>query len=701
MMKNYCFRLFRGYTIFILLSVVSFGAMGQGALPENFLGNWANADSGAWEYGFYEHGAITLADFWKYKSVKVAKKGTEIVLENGDRTLNLRVVQDKNGGIKIAKDGGKKETFLPCNGREIAAWKGEDTLSFSQPLAKFDIVTIRGYIRNMDQVKNPRMRNDTFTCSYNELLKNGNNPGTSVNIDSSGCFTVRFAVCAPQQVLLIWGRLFKTIVVEPGETIMLYADALDFIVRPNATREEVFNGKKDVLFMGTNARFHDEYSHVPFPLGMRSMDQLREITRTDMDFLRLAESDYQKSLMQFDSICKKNPNISKRCKEAITNDLKYRFAATLMQNRYNRGNNRTFHPDYMEYVNDHFSVNEPLVYFLTLEYIKFLRDYTGYVDSQKYTYVEGVGWIYPQENRTLKALGRLINEGVFSEITTEEFKTYEDISQKLRALLKQQNPDTNAMHDITRGKEELFSKLTNYCALPEVGDMAQVMAKEDELLLYDTLVSDALIKELCYAQSFIDDMEHDRIPLSPSMMKLVDARISNPLLKRKVNSTSAIYQKIADKQIAHEASLIDPAPFNQITDADSLWHALLAPYRGNVILVDFWGTWCEPCKNMLALMPPIEKTFQSERVIFMYIAFDSPEEPWKNVIREFNLTGNNIVHYNLSPAQQKLIIKKMKIEGFPTYKIVDKAGNVTNRVLKYPLRPQHVVDEIKAELQRP
>ena len=195
-------------------------------------------------------------------------------------------------------------------------------------------------------------------------------------------------------------------------------------------------------------------------------------------------------------------------------------------------------------------------------------------------------------------------------------------------------------------------------------------------------------------------MEYDHKPLLPGMMKLADARISNPILNRKVKETSAVYQKIASKKLAYEASLIDVGQFSHISDADSLWQALIEPYRGNVILLDFWGSWCEPCKNMLALMGDIEKVFENEKVVFMYFAYSSPEEAWKNVIKEFDLTGKNIVHYNLPPLQQQMIIEKMRVRGYPTYKIIDKAGNVTSRVLEYPLRPQSVINEIKAELER-
>lgn len=76
-----------------------------------------------------------------------------------------------------------------------------------------------------------------------------------------------------------------------------------------------------------------------------------------------------------------------------------------------------------------------------------------------------------------------------------------------------------------------------------------------------------------------------------------------------------------------------------IKDADSLWSAMLAPYRGKVILLDFWGTWYGPCNEMIRRLAPLKHDFKDQEVVFMYFACNSPEESWKNVIREFDLSG--------------------------------------------------------------
>lgn len=679
------------WMIFVVLFVISSGVMGQKVIESNLLGNWANTGTGAWEYGFYEDGAIVFSDFWKYKHVKFGRKQTEVVLENGNRTVVLKIKQGKNGNISIARDNEKGEIFRPCNGKDFVAWEGVDTVSFSKPLVITDTVTIRGYIRNLDKVTHPALRGYTFTCSYNGLFEEEGRKVVAP-MDSSGRFTLRFVASAPQRVLLEWGRMWKNIIVEPGETVLLYTDASDWKMVPNVSKEEMINGKKDVLFMGKNARFHQEYTCFPHPLWMKDMSELMEIARSDMEFLRLAEADYLKSVAFFDSICGKYPNLSKRCRQAIENEWKYRFASTLMQNRFNlRGRHERFDPGYMDYVNTHFSVNEPLYYFITGDYQKFLRDYIGYVDNQKYRY-------YTPEDRFFEVLKRLKEDGMFEELSTEDITTCENISRKITELSRQQITDTSAFQAIVGDKAVLYDKMNAYRSLPEVRELEEVVTREHELLLYDTLVSDTLLKELCYTRLFMTGMENDHKSLLPGMMKLVNARISNPILNRKVKRNSAIYQEIAGKEFAYETSLINAGRFDHISDVDSLWQALIEPYRGSVILFDFWGSWCGPCKKMLALMGDIEKVFENEKVIFMYFAYRLPEEAWKNVIKEFNLTGKNIVHYNLPPLQQQMIVEKMEVHGYPAYKIIDKAGNVTDRVLEYPLRPQSVINEIRAEL---
>ena len=83
-------------------------------------------------------------------------------------------------------------------------------------------------------------------------------------------------------------------------------------------------------------------------------------------------------------------------------------------------------------------------------------------------------------------------------MTTEDIATCENINRKILDLSRQQTADTNAFQAVIAGNSMLYGKLNAYRSMPEVREQEEVITREYELLLYDTLVSDLLLKELCY-----------------------------------------------------------------------------------------------------------------------------------------------------------------------------------------------------------
>jgi hypothetical protein len=63
-------------------------------------------------------------------------------------------------------------------------------------------------------------------------------------------------------------------------------------------------------------------------------------------------------------------------------------------------------------------------------------------------------------------------------------------------------------------------------------------------------------------------------------------------------------------------------------------------------------------------------------IVYLYLANRSSEESWKNVIKEYNVTGDNVVHYNLPAEQQTAIERFLGVNGYPTYKLIDRYGNI-------------------------
>lgn len=67
---------------------------------------------------------------------------------------------------------------------------------------------------------------------------------------------------------------------------------------------------------------------------------------------------------------------------------------------------------------------------------------------------------------------------------------------------------------------------------------------------------------------------------------------------------------------------------------------------------------------------------QDYDIQYLYLASRSPQDSWKNVIKEYNVSGDNVAHYNLPDEQQAAIERYLGVRSFPTYKLFNRDGNL-------------------------
>ena len=109
----------------------------------------------------------------------------------------------------------------------------------------------------------------------------------------------------------------------------------------------------------------------------------------------------------------------------------------------------------------------------------------------------------------------------------------------------------------------------------------------------------------------------------------------------------------------------------------------LASLRGKVVVMDFWATWCGPCRVQHPLYERVQQKFKSDpNVVFLAVATDEDRTLVAPILKERKWTGQNYFDAGLAT--------KLEVSSIPTTIIVDKGGNIASRMNGFV--PERFVD---------
>jgi thiol-disulfide isomerase/thioredoxin len=162
--------------------------------------------------------------------------------------------------------------------------------------------------------------------------------------------------------------------------------------------------------------------------------------------------------------------------------------------------------------------------------------------------------------------------------------------------------------------------------------------------------------------------------------------------------------------MAQNVSKLDSGGIVYIGKVNSL-DDLIGKFKGNIVYVDFWASWCGSCLTEFKPEPELDAFLKTNKIVRLYIALERPEndsvmqmksiEKWKNSTKKYNLTGFHYYGLLFSEFMHGVTEKIMKGKlSLPRFSIIDVNGRIVDNDAKRPSNADGLIKELSKYISK-
>jgi thiol-disulfide isomerase/thioredoxin len=604
-----------------LLALVAMAGQGQTIEAELADTYWRNETTGDWEIGFTDSCAIYDCQLWKYSHVK--EKGGKFLLtiNNGNKTLSLNVGKLKDGKRQMTIGNGKKQTYSNITTRRLPFYPQPDPTPFKDNgFREGDSATVIGWIKDHPELAGKSIN---LEVQYGGFLT-GYRSSFIEATDANGFFTIKVPIENTQTVFISGANgIYMDPIVEPGDTCFILHDE-----------------KNDkILYMGRNARVMNEFWAGQFEMVFNN-NPFRE-DRTAEEILAFADQCkevYRQNEAKLDSVLAKHPTLSRKYEDCFRMlNLTRRSFELLMACTNSDNKLPQAEIDSMLAVVRK-NIRKP--YSLWYEF----NDFPG-------GYLQYAIFTTPRNHGSIT-----LNKDFFLQLEKEGWLT---LSEEMLDKIE---------------KEEFRILFRSDAIRKALNDKVMAEGIKWDFNLADSIFTDPVLRECAKANRVYGMLDATNQPLNKYYLEAAN-NIQLSAARNAVLAKNEAIITLQNKPMKF-TGLRPSSDGADMTDGEKILRKLIEPYKGKYILLDIWGTWCGPCKAALAHSQEEYERLKDYNLVYLYLANNSSDDSWKNVIKMYDVTGDNVVHYNLPRDQQSVVEQYLNVQAFPYYKLIGRDGTI-------------------------
>jgi thiol-disulfide isomerase/thioredoxin len=114
--------------------------------------------------------------------------------------------------------------------------------------------------------------------------------------------------------------------------------------------------------------------------------------------------------------------------------------------------------------------------------------------------------------------------------------------------------------------------------------------------------------------------------------------------------------------------------------------ALLRQYKGQVVLLDLWASWCVPCLEELPASAAVARRYQDRGLRVLYLSTDQEAAAWRKALGR--LPSNRATHFRFAHPDQARFLQEFEVRMIPRYLVLDRTGAVRSPEALPPSDPR-------------